>query len=100
MLAGCATPKELAEPAPVPVTAQPANPPCNFHDKALDYLAQEWQEAPIAVGVTDQGALIEVLATNDGDTWTIIVTDPNGWSCMVADGEGWRMVLRTPDMAL
>ncbi len=52
----------------------------------------------MAVGVTNKGALVEVLTTGDGSTWTIIVSMPNGTSCLFAAGEGWRSMERTgPD---
>ena len=49
----------------------------------------------MAVGVTNKGALVEVLTSADGGTWTIIVTTPQGMSCLVAAGEGWRFLPRT-----
>jgi len=42
------------------------------------------------LGVTAQGALVEVLSADEGETWTIILTTPQGRSCLVAAGEGWR----------
>ncbi len=66
--------------------------PCNTRDSVLERLAEKYFEAPIAVGVTNTGALIEVLATEDGDTWTIIITTPQGVSCLIAAGEGWRTI--------
>ncbi len=36
------------------------------------------------------GALVELLTTKDGTTWTIILTSPQGRSCLIASGEGWR----------
>ncbi len=63
---------------------------CNDRDTVLGHLATKYGEAPIAIGVTDKGGLLEVLTTGDGNTWTIIVSMPNGRSCMVAAGEGWR----------
>ena len=68
--------------------------PCDTRDGVLTHLANKYDEAPIAVGVTTKGGLIEVLTSGDGRTWTIIVTFPNGTSCMVAAGEGWRNVER------
>jgi len=44
----------------------------------------------VALGVTNNGGLVEVLSTNEGTTWSIIVTAPDGKSCLVAAGEGWR----------
>ncbi len=63
---------------------------CDQRPKVLGYLAQKYKEAPIAVGVTSSGGIVEVLTTGDGQTWTIIVSDPNGTSCLIASGEGWR----------
>ncbi len=63
---------------------------CDQRAKVLGHLAQKYKEAPIAVGVTSSGGIVEVLTTGDGLTWTIIVSDPNGTSCLIAAGEGWR----------
>ena len=63
---------------------------CDQRKKVLGHLAQKYKEAPIAAGVTATGGLVEVLTTGDGNTWTIIVSQPNGLSCLVAAGEGWR----------
>jgi hypothetical protein len=63
---------------------------CRPRTDVLGHLAKKYGEAPIAIGVTNKGGLVEVLTTGDGNTWTIIVSMPNGTSCMVAAGEGWR----------
>ena len=41
-------------------------------------------------GNSAEGALVEVLTTEDGNTWSILLTNPDGVSCLVASGEGWR----------
>ena len=71
--------------------AQGASPAaCSPRTDVLGHLAKKYGEAPVAIGVTNKGGLVEVLTTGDGDTWTIIVSMPNGTACMVAAGEGWR----------
>ena len=60
----------------------------------LGHLTKKYGEAPVAIGVTNKGGLVEVLTTGDGNTWTIIVSMPNGTACMVAAGEGWRTMKR------
>ncbi len=65
---------------------------CDQRQKVIGHLAKKYQETPIAAGVTGAGGLVEVLSTGDGDTWTIIVSNPNGVSCLVAAGEGWRAI--------
>ena len=63
---------------------------CDQRTKVLGHLARNYHEAPVAIGVTSSGGLVEVLTTGDGETWTIILSSPNGTSCLVAAGEGWR----------
>ncbi len=71
-------------------TEAAAQSTCNQRQDVIGHLATKYGEAPVALGVTNKGGLIEVLTTGDGNTWTIIVSMPNGTSCMVAAGEGWR----------
>ena len=63
---------------------------CSPRTDVVGHLAKKYGEAPVAIGVTNKGGLVEVLTSGDGNTWTIIVSQPNGTSCMVAAGEGWR----------
>lgn len=72
------------------VSASEAQPQCDQRDSVLRILQQKYKEAPVAVGVTHNGGLVEVLSTGTGKTWSIIVTTPQGMSCLVAAGEGWR----------
>jgi len=65
---------------------------CDERTKVIGHLAKKYQEAPVAIGVTSSGGLVEVLSTGDGNTWTIIVSNPNGVSCLLAAGEGWRAI--------
>ncbi len=65
---------------------------CATRGEALSHLSDKYSEAPIAMGLTNKGAVIEVLTNKAGTTWTIIITMPNGVSCMVAAGEGWELV--------
>ncbi len=71
-----------------------AAPQCNQRDSVLSMLRSKYQEQPVAVGVTNNGGLVEVLSTGDGNTWSIIITSPQGMSCLVAAGEGWRSIER------
>ena len=80
---------------PVGAAAQAQQPAqaqqqCDERTKVLGHLANKYREAPVAIGVTSSGGLVEVLSTGDGNTWTIIVSNPNGVSCLLAAGEGWR----------
>jgi len=63
---------------------------CDQRASIIGHMAEEYREAPVAIGVTSTGSIVEVLTTGDGTTWTIIVSNPNGTSCLIAAGEGWR----------
>ncbi len=69
-----------------------AAPQCSPRESVLKMLQSKYKEAPVAVGVTNNGGLVEVLSTGQGETWSIIITTPQGVSCLVAAGEGWRAV--------
>ncbi len=73
-------------------TQAAAQPQCDSRESVLKTLAKKYQESPVAVGVTNNGGLVEVLSASKGSTWTIIVTTPQGVSCLVAAGEAWREV--------
>ncbi len=63
---------------------------CDRRERVLGLLAEKYQETPVAVGVTTQGSLVEVLSDDAGKTWTIVVTSPQGISCLLLTGEGWK----------
>jgi hypothetical protein len=67
-----------------------ANPVCGDRSKVIDSLSAKYSEEPVAVGVTSNGGVIEVLKEPDGQTWTILFTYPSGASCLVASGYAWQ----------
>ena len=67
---------------------------CASRSRVLDLLSSKYAEAPVALGRTEDGRVLEVLSSLDGKTWTIIVTMPDGTSCMVAAGKGWERLPR------
>ncbi len=60
-------------------------------DRALmvQKLASEFKENPMAVGMVDQSAVLEIFVSDEG-TWTILATDTGGMSCVLSAGEGWQ----------
>ncbi len=65
--------------------------PCVKRADFLSHLSSNYDEAPIALGLTASGRVLEVVAS-EGGSWTIIVTMPNGVSCGIASGEHWELV--------
>ena len=68
----------------------PAQPQCAPRDALLEQLESASGEVPAGSGVIHGGALLEIVMTPDGATWSMVLTSPGGISCLVATGEGWR----------
>jgi hypothetical protein len=67
-----------------------ADAACASRGKLIETLSSKFSEAPVAMGLSNSGGVVEILTSPGGDTWTIIVTTPDGMSCMIAAGESWE----------
>ena len=77
-----------------PVLARDDTQRCEQRRTVLQYLSSRYEEKPVAMGVAENGGLIEVLTSRTGNTFTIVVTSPDGKTCMVAAGEDWQALIR------
>jgi hypothetical protein len=75
-----------------PAASQQQQPACTKRSDVVDHLAGKYKEAPVAIGLANNGGVVEVLSSQSGASWTIIITMPNGTACMVAAGENWEKV--------
>jgi hypothetical protein len=62
---------------------------CFLRAELVEYLGQRAHEAQSAMGLANNGSLLEVFTTDDQSTWTIFLTMPNGVSCVIGAGETW-----------
>ena len=69
-----------------PGAAQNANMP---RGELVKLLGEQYAEAPVAIGLSENGAIIEVFAAADRSTWTMIMTTPDGISRVIQAGEAW-----------
>ena len=58
----------------------------------VELLDDGYAEVPVAFGLAENGGLIEVFASADGATWTMVLSMPNGLSYVVTTGEAWTPV--------
>ena len=74
--------------------APPAHPQalCGERSALVERLEREFSETPQALGLSEDGALVEIMVSPSGG-WTILVTYPKRPSCVVATGEGWESLL-------
>ena len=62
---------------------------CMPHADIAKRLESGYAETPVAIGLSANGGLVEVFASPDGETWTLVITTPKGVSCVVIAGEAW-----------
>lgn len=79
----------LAHTAAAQTTAA-QQPACTKRGDVVTHLSKKYSEAPVAMGLANNGGVIEVLSSKAGNSWTIIITMPNGTACMIAAGENWE----------
>ncbi len=58
-------------------------------DQVVKILGTRYGETPVARGLTETGSMVEVFAAADGDTWTIVMTNPQGVSRVASTGVAW-----------
>jgi hypothetical protein len=75
-------------------TAEAAPKLCGERDQILKRLEQAHDETPRAIGLSGDGAVVEVLVSPDGG-WTMLVTYPKRPTCVVAAGAAWEMLQLT-----
>ena len=73
-----------------PVLAAHGSALCGDRASLVAELAERYAEKRAAMGMTGKGMMLEILASPDGATWSLIITDPNGVACIVEAGEGWQ----------
>ena len=75
------------------VSPAAAQPVCTDRSNTLKNLEENYSEVPVSMGLTTTGAVVEILSSKSGNSWTIILTMPNGMTCMIAAGENWKNVI-------
>lgn len=61
---------------------------CVEREAALAKLSKDYREKLVALGLTSDGDVLEVLVSPTG-TWTILITTPQGFSCGMVSGKNW-----------
>ena len=76
--------------ASLPATAHQQR--CTKRPDFVRHLAKKFSETPVAIGLSGNGGVIEVLSSEKGGSWTIIITMPDGNSCLIAAGKNWEHI--------
>ncbi|MSO77946.1 MAG: hypothetical protein EXQ87_13725 [Alphaproteobacteria bacterium] len=73
---------------------------CDYRPAVVKQLASHYAEMPVGIGLAVNGGVVEVLASDSGASWTIIITMPDGMSCLMASGRGWETLSPAANVSL
>lgn len=90
-LAGPAAGLALAAALPTPAAAQ-AESPCASYEIVAAALNERYHEAPVARMLSDRGFVIEILASSDGTSVTVLGIQSTGTACVLATGSAFAFV--------
>ncbi len=76
--------------SPVAPAHTPAPRQCDDRDLILAWLAQEYQEVPVAIAITDTGYVFEITRSANGETYSVLLRGPGGPACIVGSGRDWQ----------
>lgn len=81
-----AGPTQGATPMQAPGHAMPS---CAARAELKGVLESRYAERQAALGLAQDGRVLEVFVAPDGLTWTLLVTTKEGVSCILASGRSW-----------
>jgi hypothetical protein len=87
--AGLALAMSIIRPAPAAAQAQS---PCAPYEVVAAALNERYHEAPVARMLSDRGFVIEILASADGASFTVLGIQSSGSACVLAAGSTFALV--------
>lgn len=63
---------------------------CDDRAKVVARLAEKYGEEVQSMGLNASNHVVEIYASEDTGTWTILATRPDGVACLIASGHLWE----------
>lgn len=70
--------------------------PCGKRAEIVAQLSTRYHETRRSIGVAVNNAVLEVFASEESGTFSILVTLPSGQSCLLASGEDYQPLSEVP----
>lgn len=87
-------PRQLPARGPAPLCAwalpAPAAPRCASHDRIVGELAERFGERRQAIAFDGAWRVMEIFASDETGSWTLLLTRPGGPSCLIAAGHAFE----------
>ena len=68
---------------------------CAAHKAVVERLAVQYGESRQSIGLGSDNSVVEVYASDETGSWTIVVTQPGGPTCLVAAGQSFQQLNET-----
>lgn len=65
---------------------------CAPHAAIVERLAAQYGESRQSIGLGSDNSVVEVYASDETGSWTIVVTRPGGPTCLIAAGQSFEAV--------
>ncbi len=69
---------------------------CAERDVVVERLSSKYGETRQSIGLGTNNTMVEVFASTQSGSWTIIATMPSGVSCIVAAGQAFETLVEAP----
>ncbi|GGA28835.1 hypothetical protein [Neptunicoccus cionae] len=63
---------------------------CAERTQVVERLQSKYGETRRSVGLAANNGVVEVFASDNSGSWTIVITLPNGMTCLVAAGDSYE----------
>jgi len=92
LFASCLLPIMLSTCAVAPVMAQQI--PCvqDYEKELVGALYEDYGEVLVGEGLSKAGMIIQLFASEETNTFTIVAIRPDGLTCFVEAGDAWNSV--------
>lgn len=69
---------------------------CGARSEIVAQLATRYHETRRSIGIAANNAVLEVFASEESGTFSILVTLPTGQSCLIASGADYQPLVEAP----
>ena len=84
---------------PTPPAEAGEGPLCAPRAAVVARLARDFGETPRGLGLAGAERLVELFASKDTGTWTLLRTAPDGTACLIAAGHDWHGLAESSQLA-
>ena len=69
---------------------------CAPREQVAARLAERFGETPRAMGLNGDAALLEIFASEETGSWTLVITGADGTACIIATGQAFQAAAPAP----